>query len=423
MKSHYDVIILGSGTAGIAAAIQCGRLGLHTLLVEKNGMLGGTLTVAGVSAPGIFHAWGKQVIGGIGWELVEETVRLAGTEMPDFTLPGRPHWCYQVNLNGWLFACLADEKISAAGVEVLLHAMPAAIAYQDGHWQVRLCLKEGLQQTGATILIDSTGDANGAALAGLALEREEEKQPGTMMVKLGGYDIERLDFSQLQRAMVQAAAQGHLRAYDIGWGGDEAVRIFLSVKGRNANHIFPIDGSHSGGRTQADMMGRASVLRMYRFLKQQPGLENLRIEWMANECGIRESVRIVGKKRITGADYCSGKIWEDAVCYCFYPIDVHGSNGHGVDIRPLKEGTVPSIPRGAMLPAGSERMIVAGRAISGDREAHSAYRVQASCMAMGQAAGVMAALAVRDNMDVEALAMHKIRETLTSQGAIVPNGD
>jgi hypothetical protein len=149
-------------------------------------------------------------------------------------------------------------------------------------------------------------------------------------------------------------------------------------------------------------------------------LEGLRIDSVACECGIRESITITGKAKVTMEDYWSGRLWSDALCYSFYPIDVHDAEGHGIDIRPLPEGVVPTIPRGAMLPAGSRNLIVAGRCISCDKEAQSALRVEASCMAMGQAAGAMAALSAELAADPEELPISDIRAILREHGAIVP---
>src|SRR5690606_18711721 len=128
---------------------------------------------------------------------------------------------------------------------------------------------------------------------------------------------------------------------------------------------------------------------------------------------------IEGQVRITVDDYRSGRMWPDAVSYSFYPIDVHRPDGHGIDIRPLEYGTVPTIPRGAMLPQSAERLIVAGRAISGDQEANSAYRVQASCMAMGQAAGVLAAMSARTGTPPQSLPIREVHAVLRQEGAIV----
>ncbi|MDR2673536.1 MAG: FAD-dependent oxidoreductase, partial [Opitutaceae bacterium] len=126
------------------------------------------------------------------------------------------------------------------------------------------------------------------------------------------------------------------------------------------------------------------MLRIIRILRAQPGLGKISIGHFATECGIRETATIFGETFITRDDYTSGRVWPDSVCYSFYPVDVHAPGGAGIDTRPLREGVFPTIPLGALLPRDSKNLLVAGRCACGDQEAASAYRVQASAMAMGQ---------------------------------------
>jgi hypothetical protein len=297
--------------------------------------------------------------------------------------------------------------------------MLAAVNKADGEWRLTLCGKEGLREERARVLVDCTGDANAVALAGYETERNEELQPGTLNVMLSGYDPATLDFELLDRAYEDAVAGGSLLPTDLATHADR-VRTFLRQRGENSMHVTGIDGSTSAGRTAAEVAARRALMRIYCFLRSQPGLKNLTIDFTAAECGIRESCTIRGKKRITARDYASGRLWDDAVCYSFYPIDVHRPGGDGIDLRPLAEGTFPTIPRGAMLPLGSEWLLAAGRCIAGDQQASSAYRVQASCMAMGQAAGVMGALSAHSGVEPEQLAIDDIHEVLRAYGAVVP---
>jgi hypothetical protein len=416
---NYDVAVVGGGPAGSVAAIQAARLGARTLLVEKNGMLGGTITSAAINVPGLFHAWGKQVIAGIGWHLVNRAVQLAGDHLPDFARYDRPTNMLQVRVNTALYAALLDDAVLGAGASLSLHTMLAAVSRTDGEWRLTLCGKEGLREERARVLVDCTGDANAVALAGYEPERNEELQPGTLNVRLSGYDPATLDFELLDRAYEDAVAGGSLLPTDLATHADR-VRTFLRQRGENSMHVTGIDGSTSAGRTAAEVAARRALMRIYCFLRSQPGLKNLTIDFTAAECGIRESCTIRGKKRITAHDYVSGRLWDDAVCYSFYPIDVHRPGGDGIDLRPLAEGTFPTIPRGAMLPFGSDWLLVAGRCIAGDQQASSAYRVQASCMAMGQAAGVMAALSAHSGVEPEQLAIDDIHEALRAYGAVVP---
>lgn len=104
-----DVLVIGGGTAGVIAAIQAGRTGCSTILMENGSQLGGTTTTGGVAFPGLFHAWGKQVIAGIGWELVTDAVKLDGGKLPDFSIPtGKQHWKHQVRINPNVYTLLAE---------------------------------------------------------------------------------------------------------------------------------------------------------------------------------------------------------------------------------------------------------------------------------------------------------------------------
>ncbi|MFW6152428.1 MAG: FAD-dependent oxidoreductase [Verrucomicrobiota bacterium] len=417
MKSKYDVIVIGGGTAGVTAAIQAGREGAETLLAEKNGMLGGTMTIGGINYPAHFFAHGRQVISGIGWELLCKVY--AETGQP---LPAPEEGARHVPIDAAIFAAAADKAVLDAGADLLFHAMPAAASFDDDVWTVRICTKSGLKSFRAGTLIDATGDANVVELAGFELVRPEIEQPATLSFRCSGYDPAALDYSALKTAADQAIEAGEILTTDVAWYND-GPRGLLKKYGNNANHIHAPEAHTSEGRSQAEIEGRKALLRMYRFLRKQPGLENFRIDWVCPEIGIRETVTIKGKKTVTVSEYEAGKMYEDAVCYAFYPVDEHLHDGKGINKRELGENVLPTIPRCALLPAGSRRLLVAGRCLSSDREANSALRVECPCMAMGQAAGGMAALSARTGMDPEDLPIEDVRGMLRKHNAIVPDAD
>lgn len=416
----FDVTVVGAGTAGTIAAIQAGRLGLRTLLVEKNGMPGGTTTVAAVNFPGLFHAWGRQVIAGIGWELVTRTVALCGERLPDFSRTPDRHWQQQIRVNRAIYASLACEEFCRSGVQVLFHAMPAQVEETEDGVRVVLCTKTGPEAIRTRILVDASGDATAVGMAGYPLVEPRSRQPGTLMLALSGYEFDRLDRPALEQAFRQAVDAGELDARDQTFVRHQIVS-FLRARGDNATHLIDVDGRTSAGRSAAELDTRVSLVRIYRFLRRQPGLERLQIDFMAPECGIRETVTIQGEAVVTGDDYKSGRLWEDAVCYSFYPIDLHHVAGGGIDTRPLVPGTFPTVPRGALVPVGSRRLVVAGRCLSSDREANSALRVQATAMACGQAAAVLAAHAIGGHTSVMGADMAAVRATLRQHNAIVPD--
>jgi hypothetical protein len=136
------------------------------------------------------------------------------------------------------------------------------------------------------------------------------------------------------------------------------------------------------------------------------------------EVGFRESYRIVGETKITVDDYTSGRMFDDAVSFAFYPVDLHTKSG--VRPAPLRPGTVPTVPLRALIPKKCRNIIVAGRSVSSDRLANSGLRVQASCMAMGQAAGVASTLAATKGTTPLDVPLSEIHALLREHGAIVP---
>ncbi len=419
--AETEVLVVGGGTAGAIAAIQAAQAGAKTMLIEAGGQLGGTTTTGGVDYPGLFHAWGRQVIGGIGWELVRAAVELDTGVLPDFSKTPRKHSEHQVRVNGPLYAALLEEALIKAGGQLSFHVMPRAIRATEHGYELNVTNKESEIRIRCRQLIDCTGDANIVGRLGHERLKEKEAQPSTLMYALGDYDPKTLDANLIQDRYLAAVKEGRLLPGDVANpDGMEHARFIEFLRGRGSNrmHIKGIDASTSEGKTQANIAGRASVLRMLRFVRTLPGCEKARLIRMMTETGIRESWRIVGETKVTEADYVSGKVFTDAVCHSFYPIDLH--TDHGTEIRPLDEGVVPTIPLGALIPKGSRHLLIAGRSVSSDRAANSALRVQASCMAMGQAAGAAAALAVRDRIQPRQVPIAELRRVLKAYGAIVP---
>ncbi len=418
----YDVVVIGGGPAGLVAATQAARAGACVLLVEKSGMIGGATILNGVNFPGLFHAAGKQIIAGIGWELVAAVVAEDGGLFPDFSnFRNQPHYRHQILVNTATYAMLADRMVIGSGAEVMLHTMVASVFFheQSESWTLTLCTKEGLVERRARILIDCTGDANVVGLAGFPLRRNEHLQPGTLVVEAGGYDPDLLDYESLEKTFSAAVSAGEMERSDFH-AAINPVQTFLKVRGNNAMHVPGIDASTSAGKTAAEFQARAVLMRIQRFMRRQPGLSRFRIEHFAAECGIRETRTIEGEVTITAEDYTSGRRWPDSLCYSFYPIDIHAHDGVGIDIRPLREGIFPTIPLRAMVPKGSRNLLVAGRCVSGDQAASSAFRVQASCMAMGQVAGAVAALSGNRQAGTAGRNIEEITKLLKKHNAIVP---
>lgn len=374
ITQEVDVLVVGGGTAGTIAAIQAGRAGVKTLLIERGAQLGGTMTTGGVAFPGLFDAWGKQIIAGIGWELVKESVEMDKGAFPDFAKVPQHHWQNQVYTNQFLYAILAEEKCEKAGVEIAYYEFPQAVTKTDKGWQVD-CVGFGTKRrVHCKQIIDCTGGAEVVGLIGLPRLREDERQPGSFLYMMDTpHDPGR---NQIHRLYVHGA-----------------------------------DSTNSRTVTKANLTGRKSVLAKMRG-------KGGRLMHMQPETGFRESYRIVGGTLITANDYRSGKKFDDAICYAFYPVDLHTKNG--VKPEPLKPGIVPTVPLSALVPKGSRNIIVAGRCVSSDRLANSGLRVQASCMGMGQAAGAAAALAAKAGTTPLEVPLKEIHDLLRTHGAIIP---
>jgi ribulose 1,5-bisphosphate synthetase/thiazole synthase len=376
VRTQTDVLVVGGGTAGTIAAIQAARAGAKTALIERGTQLGGTTTTGGVSFPGLFDAWGKQIIAGIGWELVKQAVELDQGSLPDFSkIPSR-HWQNQVQVNQFVYALLAEEACVNAGVTIAYYESPLSVQKTADGWIVDSVGPGTHRQVTCKQIIDCTGGASVVGMLHLLRLREKETQPGSLLYKLGG--VHPVGREQLDRLYVHNA-----------------------------------DSSTSATLTQANMAGRKSLLKELR--KQK---DKARLVHMQPETAHRESYRIQGETVITVDDYTSGRVFDDAVCYAFYPVDLHGRDG--VKPKPLTKGKVPTIPLSALIPKASRNIMVAGRSVSSDRLANSGLRVQASCMAMGQAAGATAALAAQKNRTPLEVPLKDIRKMLLKHGAILP---
>jgi len=411
-----DILIVGGGTAGVIAAIQAGRAGCSTILIENGSQLGGTTTTGGVAFPGLFHAWGKQIIGGIGWELVTDTVKLDGGELPDFSIPtGKNHPKHQVRINPNIYALLAEEKCREAGVQLRYYETPVKAEFMEDNWEVETIGKGTHKRIFCKQLIDCTGNAFVSSLAGYKVLRGDEIQPGSLMFRIGGYDHQLLDKKLIREKYNEAVREGRLVKEEFR----NNIERLVSGYGGNIHHIAGADSTTSETHSLTNIQSRTTLLETLRFLRELPGCENTRIISMQPETGIRETYRVDGEYQVTYDDYISGRVFDDSLAYSFYPIDVHDK--HGVVPRHLTEGTFPTVPLRALVPKNSQNLMVAGRCVSSDRLANSALRVQASCMAMGQAAGATAALAVQQKKTPLNVSLKSIKENLVDNGAIVPN--
>lgn len=423
MQSYYDIVVAGAGVAGFAAAVEAGRCGKRVLIVEKNGMPGGCLTVGGNNDIAQFWAHKKQIIKGIGWEYCRRLEALGGARIPDMMTEGKPHWFYGVHVNIPLASSLMDEMLLEAGVDICYEETICAantVEDTDGRRKIQsvtITSKSGLIEVEADTFIDCTGDGDLAVFAGADFEcgTPDELglslQPGTIRYFIGGAKLSDEEEARVNAVLKECVADGSLKAPDIK--GSTYGRLLRS-KGNNTNHISRFNGADSSEKTAANIEGRRCVTRIYSALRRAGITPD--IEMVCPETAVRETRRIVCEGYITAGDYVAARKYPDGVCHSFYPIDLHRDGMGGIQQVFLEEGKAPSIPLSAMVAKGLTNLYVAGRCASGDRLANSAYRVKASCMAMGQAAGAAASL----SPDGRKVDIHALRALLVNHDCIVP---
>lgn len=404
-----DVVVIGGGTAGVFAAISAAKSGAKTILIEKNSVLGGTMTVANVNFPGLFFAWGKQIINGPCWESVERTVNLGGAKMPEITYKPERHWHEQILLNRFIYTCVLFEMCEEAGVEVICNSMLSSVTEADEHLIITATGKTGLFSITAKTAIDATGDANLTQMSGLPVEKSRVQQPATLQNHISGYELDEDIENEIREKLQAVNMPEHITSDDI---------ILYLKKNKLDMHTPCVDADTSCGKTQLERKAYSQMLTLYTFLRGIKGLENLEIDFVAEETGVRETNRIIGEKTITAEDYINGVFYPDSICYAFYPIDRHVISG--IEQKFLKENVVPKIPYSALIPKNSKRIICAGRCISSDTDANSAVRVEAVCMATGQAAGCAAAISAKRNIELKNVPYSELCAWLKAINAIVP---
>ncbi len=408
--NSYDVCVVGGGTAGAFAAISAARLGARTLLIEKNGFLGGTVTAGRVNFPGLFFAWGRQIISGPCFEAIEKCLALNNKKLPEISYKPKNHWDEQINIDIFTYMHILDEMCISSGVDLLFHSTCVKVKETEEGVDITVACKEGSREFTAKALVDATGDADCVRLNGYEVYTSPSLQPATLINDIDGYDIDSIDEADFWEKYDSALKAGLLKKSD-----SQGNSMLEQLRHKRLSMHVPVKAPETSvGKGKTEVEARNTLWRLISFLKTVKGLENIFVSDLAFECGIRESVRIKGKSTVKGCDYISGKHYPDSICFSFYPIDLHVDEG----IRQifLKEEVVPEIPFGALMPEGSERIFVGGRCISSDRDANSALRVQATAMATGQAAGCGAYLkSVKNTVDIE-----ELKETLKKLGAIVP---
>ena len=450
VRRNCDVCVVGGGSAGIAATVAAARAGADVLLIEQSGMLGGTSTGALVgplmtsySADG-----SEQVIAGIFQELVDRMVQLDGAIDPGKVEAGTAHGAFIVHGHARLTPChpealklAATQLVVESGARTAFHTgFVTTLKEQDRVTGLVVHDKSGLSVIATRFVVDTSGDADVAARSGVACTKgrpDGHMMPATMFMRIGNVDDARLaDYMaahpgerMFQSIVAKAKADGrwtipreYLNLYREPAPGEYRANI---------SRLLGIDGTNPDDLSRAEMEGRLQCLEIFRFMRENcPGLEQARLLETASRIGIRETRHIEGLYTLTGDDVVSGKRFDDAIARCAYPIDIHDPTGSTTKMISLDTGdgergpgsNLPQfydIPYRSLVPVGVTNMLVAGRPISATHEGAGSARVIPPCYATGQAAGIAAAMATRDNLAAADVDVGALRSNLSQAGAIV----
>ena len=429
---EFDVVVVGSGSAGSTAAIAAARGGARTLLIEALPFLGGTSTAVldtfyGFYTPG---ARSRKVVGGIADEVVDGLRALGPVvERPNTYGAGTGVTYLAEHLK-----VVWERLVEEAGARILLHAMVVDAHVRDGRVEALVvATRGGLRTVRASVFVDASGDADLCHLAGFGYELAGEEAPAqtaTATFRMANVDAKAratLDKARLHDLMARAAADG----YDL-------------PRREGSDHVTPIEGvtatimtrldqvrHDDAGRvmnatdpdllTELEITSRRQALEYTRFLVDRvPGYERASLVGLGTRVGVRETRRVYGDYRVTGDDVLAARQFDDQIGLCGAPVeDHHGGDGDGTTWRYLPDGSAVGIPLRSLVVRDATNTLVAGRCFSATHDAHASIRSMAQCMAMGQAAGTAAALAAPVGGDVRAVNVDTVLERLQADGAIL----
>ncbi|WP_237903550.1 FAD-dependent oxidoreductase [Azospirillum brasilense] len=446
--ARCHVLVVGGGPAGMGAAIGAAQSGADTILVERYGFLGGNATAALVMPWMSFytqrgsvavvdntrlmpqdHGPGEPVVGGA------LAVFLGRLYTNQGAIPPSPDTGFTVPFDPEVLKVTAQQILDEAGVKVLLHAFASTVLGEPGKPDaVVFETKSGPVVIEADVIVDCTGDGDIAALAGCDYEvgREEDglTQPMTLMFRMVGFDHD--------------AFNGYVREHPTQWRGvhglwdlvskatangdldlaREDILFFATTHpgeiALNCTRVTGALGTNVFDLTHAEWESHRQAAQIANFLrKYAPGFADAYTCQTGTGIGIRETRRIVGDYAMTADDVLGAAKFKDAIARGTYPVDIHSPTGRGTVLKRVPSGEWYEVPMRALLPKGTEKLLVAGRCISGSHEAHSSYRVTPTCMATGQAAGICASMAARRGERTRDIPVGAIQRELLRQGALL----
>src|SRR6478735_2817780 len=425
---EYEVVVLGGGPAGMAAAVAAARSGRKTLLVERYGFLGGMGTAAGVTNFCGLHANVegdiRQVVHGVADQLLERIAKLGGLNAPHNLFGRTVAQAYDTAA----YKIAADDLLLSAGVDILFHALGAGVV-MDGARRVKGLLvetKSGRQAVLGQAFIDASGDGDLAAWAGAPYDKGDGHgnmlYPSTMF-RLNGIDPARAGkaWEVIPQLMLEAEAQHRYKfprktpivrpqKSGIEW------RVNLTqLANREGNAM---DGTDARELSEAEVLGRRQIANVAGFLREVPGFEKSYISDIAPQVGIRETRRVAGRYELTERDVLDCASFDDTIGVNGWPLELHLKGD--VEFRwpkiPESRG-FNHLPYRMTVPVGLDNVWVAGRCASMSHEAQSAARVTGACFVMGQAVGEAAHLALASDVAASGVDVTALQTRLEQGGA------
>ena len=424
---QYDVIVIGGGPAGICAAIAAARGGQKVLIVEASNALGGAINTMQVMpfmeyvTPIRGHKNPVFLVRGIFEEIClrhNELARELEGESRHVNLP-----LYQ--FSDEYMKMILPRMVKEAGVEVLYHAkMISATAEQNKVTSVTVAATSQVLTLTAKVFIDCSGDAELAYQAGFPtrLGRPQDSlcQPMTLCFRVGDIDVPTFtkNLPLIQKLYREAKARGEIT------NPREDVLIFHtfspSVIHFNTTRVVKHNPVDPFEISEAEEIAREQVYEMFKFLRQYaPGCERATLLSSAAHIGVRESRMIDGEYVLTKEDLLANRKFEDGIAACNYDIDIHNPEGSGTSHYYFPAWAYYTIPYRSLVPKNSDNLLVAGRCISSDHDAQASYRVMPFAAALGHAAGVAAAVAIKNGTTVKDADVAQIQSTLRAQNAFI----